>query len=237
LELDTNDTLPVTAIKQSEDGQGIILRLFNPSEEPATGAIRSSFKIERARYVTLGEEPKKEIPVSDPHTVLLAAKQKQIVTVRLDIQRSSKPLPSPLPRVHIVDSETLGPADSHAFESGSDLLTDELAREEDRATALEMMLQDKQAGGQVEDMPDTLAVQKHKLEVETLRRTTLEARLSATLLKKKILLHSQNSTTEKRLVQLEATLQEIGNSLNASRIRKRALEYIVDYYANAAQFH
>ncbi len=235
LELETNDTLPVTAIKQAEDGRGIIVRFFNPSEKPATATIQSAFEIMRAGYVTLGEEPKGDIPVSD-HSIRVSAKPKQIVTIRLEIERVAAPLPSPRVNAKRIAIDEIVPSDFRKYEIGMDFLSTELTCEEERAGALERIYEEKRnvLAGSI-DAVNPLKASQRQLDVETCGRAALEARLSATLLEKKLLLlDTKGATTELRLRQIESKLGEIGNALNASRIRKRAFEYIVDYYSNAA---
>jgi hypothetical protein len=81
----------------------------------------------------------------------------------------------------------------------------------------------------LEAAPEGAALRRLQLEEATLARAALEARLSATLLEKAAL-RAQPATpaTQERLNQVEATLREIGSTLNRARVRKRALEYIVD---------
>lgn len=237
LELETDDTLPITAFKQSEDGQAIIVRFFNPSEAHASGSIRSLFDIKRAQYVTLGEETKEEIPISNPHCVSVAAMPKQIVTIRLEIERPATPLPSPRANVRRLAVDHIAPSDFRAYETGMDFLPAEVAREENRAADLEKMWTEKRAAlAKTGNTLNPLEASQRQLDVETYGRAALEARLSATLLQKKLMsLDPEDATAPQRIRQIESTIREIGAALNQTRVRKRAYEYIVDYYSDAAR--
>jgi 2-O-(6-phospho-alpha-D-mannosyl)-D-glycerate hydrolase len=232
LELLTNDTLSMTAVKQAEDGAGIIVRFFNPSYASATGTIHTAFKITRASYATLSEDFKDEIPVSDPHSLLVSAKPKQIVTIRLELERATTPFSSASPgteRIAIQESSDFGKSETEmAF------LTEALALEDNRAKVLEKAWEEKRRAllSSVETT-NLLESSQQQLDVETRGRAALEARLSAALLEKKLLqLGPASALSENRLRELESDLREIGAALNAARTRKRAFEYITDYYAN-----
>ncbi len=65
-------------------------------------------------------------------------------------------------------------------------------------------------------------------------RVTLEARLSEILLKKNYAeVDSASSPGETgRQAEYETEIRRIGDEINAARIKKRALEYVVDYYVS-----
>ena len=69
-----NKSIHVTAVKRADDGDGIILRYYNPSDEPQTVDIKASGKM----YLCSLDETVTEETASS-HT----AEAKKIVTVRI----------------------------------------------------------------------------------------------------------------------------------------------------------
>lgn len=74
--------LALSAVKPAEDGDGIIVRLYNPTERPLSGTLRTGWKISRAESVGLDEIHQGDIPVS-PQSVPVALKSGEIKTVKL----------------------------------------------------------------------------------------------------------------------------------------------------------
>ena len=74
--------LAVSALKQAEDGNGWILRLFNPTEKPIEGTIRLEEGIASASLVRLDEQEAEKL-VPEANTVHIEAGPKKIVTMLL----------------------------------------------------------------------------------------------------------------------------------------------------------
>lgn len=226
LQLDAPSWLRATAIKQSEDGRALIVRLHNLSDTPTCGVLRSSLKISRASSVSLGEEEREHLPIQDGHAVLVTAGPKRIVTVRLEAERRAGPLRAGGQAKVIREAAGIAPAPPVEEGLELSLAQAELARETERAA--ELASRWAKARAALQASAAGAALRRLQLDEATSARAALEARLSATLLEKAVL-RAQPVTpaTQERLSQVEAALREIGDALNLARVRKRALEYIV----------
>lgn len=75
--------LRLSALKPPEEGEGIILRLWNIEDRPVEGAIRFWRPFARALRVNLAEEGE-EILATDTDTLRLTVGGRQVVTVRVE---------------------------------------------------------------------------------------------------------------------------------------------------------
>ena len=77
--------LIVSAIKPAEDGQGLIVRLWNPSDEVRSERLRLDRPITHARVVSLAEEPliTALLPLIDGQQCTISAPPRGIVSVYL----------------------------------------------------------------------------------------------------------------------------------------------------------
>ena len=78
----TPNNLVLSALKQAERGEGIVLRLFNPTEEALDGAVTFFKPVEQAEFLTLEELPGEKVE-PDGNTVRFAVPTRKIVTVRV----------------------------------------------------------------------------------------------------------------------------------------------------------
>ena len=74
--------LAVTALKWSEDGEGVVVRVFNPSAKPAKASLTAGVKLAGAALVTLEEELVELLKVKGT-SVDFAVGRKQICSVKL----------------------------------------------------------------------------------------------------------------------------------------------------------
>jgi alpha-mannosidase len=77
-----NQVLHVTCVKQAEDGDGLIVRLFNPLEEPQPAALTFCRPIERAARCRMDEGGAEPLPAAGRRIELTLA-AKKIVTLRV----------------------------------------------------------------------------------------------------------------------------------------------------------
>lgn len=74
----------VSALKRSEDGKGVVLRLFNPTARTIEATIRTHARIRGAQMLTLEEEPLKKLS-PQAKSVKTTLAPRKIVTIKLEI--------------------------------------------------------------------------------------------------------------------------------------------------------
>ncbi len=77
-----NPNLHVTAVKRAEDGSGLLVRLFNPDDQPMSGTLTLGAAPERAVFCTLAEAETGPAPLKGRRITLTVA-AKKIVTVKV----------------------------------------------------------------------------------------------------------------------------------------------------------
>ncbi len=79
------NAMMLSAIKGAEDGAGQIIRLYNTTSESVGFSLKFTAKIKKASRATLGEEFISDIKVERGHRLVLSAKPKEIVTLRVTV--------------------------------------------------------------------------------------------------------------------------------------------------------
>ncbi len=82
MDIQSEGKLMFSALKQSQDRQGLILRLWNPQEETVPAAIQFHFPIQSVQQVSLDESGSQEIELKEGGIKLEVCKHK-IVTLKL----------------------------------------------------------------------------------------------------------------------------------------------------------
>jgi alpha-mannosidase/mannosylglycerate hydrolase len=82
--------LVLTACKQAEDGQGLVMRLFNPTTEECTQELTFCAPLEAAFRTDMLEQPVEALHTQGA-TLTLHASPKQIVTLRVRLQSLDRP--------------------------------------------------------------------------------------------------------------------------------------------------
>lgn len=77
-------TLILSALKPAEEGNGIVMRLVNPTSQQVEASLVLGFPISKASIVRLDESPTKESALIDDETVKFAVRPHQIVSVLLN---------------------------------------------------------------------------------------------------------------------------------------------------------
>ncbi|MDK2798899.1 MAG: 2-O-(6-phospho-alpha-D-mannosyl)-D-glycerate hydrolase [Clostridiales bacterium] len=244
---DRNDSLKVTAVKRSEDGEGLIIRFYNIADTPVEGYVTLAFNVKNAYYVNLNEEVKEKIPLIDQSSIKLKAGAKKIVTIKIALNdRSDFSLKEKNEHVQILETDMHEEYDFNNYQSVAFITEEEIRNEEQRAAELEAELVKNQSllkehAEKMKQYQSTNDVQLAKakfelskiaLDIETYKRAALEARLSAILIRKK---YMETYCTEKALYKefmdkMDPQIKEIGYKLNDARVGKRVYEYILDYY-------
>jgi mannosylglycerate hydrolase len=76
--------LILSALKRSEDGEGLVLRLFNPTEKTLSGTVKTFRRIRAAHSVTLEEEPVRKLTPKGS-SLRMKVPKKKIVTLKLTL--------------------------------------------------------------------------------------------------------------------------------------------------------
>jgi mannosylglycerate hydrolase len=82
----TPDDLVFSALKKSEDGNGFVLRIYNPTEKNVVGKIEFNNSISKVVQVTLEEVLVEEINLSNKNSFAVSLAKKKIVTYKIDFR-------------------------------------------------------------------------------------------------------------------------------------------------------
>jgi alpha-mannosidase len=77
--------LTLSAIKESEDGEGIIVRLYNPTGAPVEGVLKFNRLLRRAFLTRLDEQPEGPLEVREGSGVAIAAPPFGVITVKVQV--------------------------------------------------------------------------------------------------------------------------------------------------------
>ena len=77
--------LVLSALKVAKQGDGIIVRVYNPTSRFLSGTIRGLWKVIQAELVGLDEKPQGTLSVTPPSTVPVAVRSGEIKTVKLTV--------------------------------------------------------------------------------------------------------------------------------------------------------
>lgn len=80
----TPPDLCLSAVKPAERGRGVIVRIYNPTDDPVAGAVRVSRPIRRAWRTELDEEPVERIAAGAGGAVEIEVPRKTILTLLLE---------------------------------------------------------------------------------------------------------------------------------------------------------
>jgi alpha-mannosidase len=80
----TKGRLELSALKQAEESDSLILRLYEPQGDRGVAAIESKDPIRKAVLVNLLEEPIADLPVQDGNRVEFRYTPFQVVTLQLE---------------------------------------------------------------------------------------------------------------------------------------------------------
>ncbi len=78
------DVLVFSALKKSEDGNGFVLRVYNPTEMDVEGKVEFYYSISKVEQVTLEEVLIKEINVNDKSSFRVSLAKKKIGTYKIN---------------------------------------------------------------------------------------------------------------------------------------------------------
>ncbi len=75
--------LILSAVRRSADGEGLVVRFYNPAEEAATATLSSWRPLETAYHLNLNEERQERLALADEHTLIVSVRGGQIMTCEL----------------------------------------------------------------------------------------------------------------------------------------------------------
>jgi mannosylglycerate hydrolase len=218
-----NNTLQFSALKQSEDGEYLLLRCYNPVETETEGLIRSSFLIEEALAADLGEKEIRRLDVNEENECRFTVRKKEIYTlklrIKLRINRNSDRFPEEKPGNRPALLQPKGSSDKPKLPNTKipPLITPkDISEEEKRLRRIQTELEQEERNS-MKAGDDSV---EKKAAVASLERSLLEARLSVLLLKKK--LYGPD------IPEIRKDLRELGLLLNKARIKKRTYDYLVE---------
>jgi mannosylglycerate hydrolase len=79
--------LVLAAMKKSENGNGCVMRLYNPTSRTVRGTVTLAARITKAGLVTMNEEEESNLAVSGGHTVAVEASAGKILTIEVEFLR------------------------------------------------------------------------------------------------------------------------------------------------------
>jgi len=82
-----SDNVVCSAIKQSEDGNTLLVRLFNPHSSSQKDTLKSFYPLQEAQLLSLEEKPLKKLAIKNQKEVALEFSPKKILTVALKIKK------------------------------------------------------------------------------------------------------------------------------------------------------
>jgi alpha-mannosidase len=81
--------LTISAVKESEDGGQLVVRVYNTMKETVDGVLRCAVPVERAWEARLDEQPVAETAVQSGHTVPICIQPQGVKTIRLQTGEGS----------------------------------------------------------------------------------------------------------------------------------------------------
>ncbi len=85
----TPQGIVVSAVKPAEAGEGIVIRIYNPTGRPVSGEIRSLWAISTAELVDLNEGDPRPLALDSAHVLPVELGSGEIKTVKLTYKRRS----------------------------------------------------------------------------------------------------------------------------------------------------
>lgn len=79
-----NELLRCSAIKKAEDRDAVVVRVYNPTDKPQTGAVRFARPIAKAWLTNLNEDRTEEVKLTDKNTIPVSAGPHKIVTIEFE---------------------------------------------------------------------------------------------------------------------------------------------------------
>jgi alpha-mannosidase len=85
----TSAALTFSAMKEADQGNGLIIRVYNPTGISVKDTLRFAGRVRGAWKATLNEEPREALPVEEEHALPLEVPPWGIMTVRVELEPNS----------------------------------------------------------------------------------------------------------------------------------------------------
>ncbi|RMD92805.1 MAG: hypothetical protein D6813_05230 [Calditrichaeota bacterium] len=223
-----NHAFIMTALKQAEDGEGVIFRFFNACNQKASGELKIWPGAVKVFKVKLNEQIQEELDIKNG-MVQVEARAKEIVTLKIvskqnrDLKKHptrttawilhspifEKKLPK-VPQPPVITLQEL-----QAEEKRARTLKEELERIKQKVQELEARV----ASSTDKAIPLLAKLQRMKAGMATLKRQYFEAHIS-------VLLNRQLYTEQ----EIDRELREIGEEYCIARTIKRVNDFLCHYY-------
>ncbi len=239
-----NGKFHLSALKCSEDGNDIILRIYNPNNGITTDEISLPFA-NKVFVSTPYESKKDEIAVVDGKiTITLVAKE--IFTIRFETSNSIEKLINTVNNSEFyLHNTATTKADFTAYTIPECVTLEEVESEEKRADVSEAeyaakLAKAEKAQQELDAKGESSPAEKTNaatlmMQAHSIHRASLEARLSA-IFARETMMREKLGSNNKEFIDfqksLEPKLRELAYGLNLARIDKRVSEYITDYYVH-----
>jgi alpha-mannosidase len=77
----------LSSVKQAEDGNALIVRLYNPSEQPTTATVMLPVPVRGATVTRLDETALEPVKNLDVYSLFVGIASKKVVTLRIEFDR------------------------------------------------------------------------------------------------------------------------------------------------------
>ncbi len=79
--------LILTAVKKSEQNDGVVIRFFNPTEDTISGTLTTLFPIKKAESLKINEESSGEIKLNHKKEINIKVPKKKIITIKINFEK------------------------------------------------------------------------------------------------------------------------------------------------------
>ncbi len=79
------DSLVLSALKQSEDGEAMVVRVYNPGSSEVAGEVRFAQEVEKASFSRLDETEGAAAPITGGKTIPVRVPPSGIITLRVKV--------------------------------------------------------------------------------------------------------------------------------------------------------
>lgn len=227
--------LIVTTVKKSEDGNSLVVRLYNTSDK----RIRTNLQMPGVRACYLAnfdEEIKKKLKKERDGNFSFWVRGNQIITLKMEIEKENILKKKQEPQVVSLLKPLSFIEDVLFPESPPPIVTlTDIKKEKARIKKIKLELKKARKKlarlkGKTKTIKSRFVLEKTKNKVYALERTLLEAEISLLLVKKELIMRENSPLKKEKIRKVEKALKKIGNKFNPSRVKRRLSDFLVAYW-------